>query len=600
MKAEDSFDVVIVGAGVAGSLMAKTLTRRGLSVLLLEAGPADAANLSGYAKHLERFFSATGKGPESAWPPAPEAPQPDTADLVANNGYFVQMGPQLYGSSYTRLQGGSTLHWLGVSLRMLPEDFHMKSLHGVARDWPIGYVDLKPYYAKAEWEMGVSANRDEQEYHNVTFQDGYEYPMYRVPLSYSDSELKKRVDGLHVTVCGEEHTITIRSYPAARNSTPRGDYRPVGAQDRKSNSVSLDGLVGGRCQGNSSCTPICPVQAKYNAGKTLSQADSGNLRIEPQAVASRIQTSPTSKQVLGIQYQKYEGVSRTLCTARAKYYVLAAHAVENARLMLASGLPSSSGLVGKTLMDHPALYAWGLTKEPVGAFRGPLSTAGLEDLRAGVFRSQQAAFRFDIGNDGWRAATGSPDSDVADAVMNRRLAGKALREALAEHLSRQVRFSLAVEQLPDPANAVTVDPRYNDALGNPRPVLHYQIAEYTLRGMEAATAVAKAIFKKAGIRDYTGFNEIWFPTVQYGPVTFHYHGMGHFSGTHVMGIDPASSVVDSFQRSWDHNNLFLVGSGSFATMGTSNPTLTLAALALRTAEHLAEELGGKPEPGRTA
>jgi choline dehydrogenase-like flavoprotein len=51
-------------------------------------------------------------------------------------------------------------------------------------------------------------------------------------------------------------------------------------------------------------------------------------------------------------------------------------------------------------------------------------------------------------------------------------------------------------------------------------------------------------------------------------------------------------VVDADQRSWEHRNLFVVGSGSFPTMGTSNPTLTMAALALRTSEHLVKELAG--------
>jgi choline dehydrogenase-like flavoprotein len=66
--------------------------------------------------------------------------------------------------------------------------------------------------------------------------------------------------------------------------------------------------------------------------------------------------------------------------------------------------------------------------------------------------------------------------------------------------------------------------------------------------------------------------------------------MGHFGGTHVMGSSPEHSVVDTDQRSWEHRNLFVVGSGSFPTMGTSNPSLTMAALTLRTAEHMLVEL----------
>ena len=148
-----------------------------------------------------------------------------------------------------------------------------------------------------------------------------------------------------------------------------------------------------------------------------------------------------------------------------------------------------------------------------------------------------------------------------------------------------------MEQLPDAANRVSLDPRYLDPLGNPRPVINYRIDDYTLAGMAAATKVYQEVFRRAHITDCTNPNEsVWFPSVEYGSIIFHYHGMGHFSGTHAMGNDPCDSVVDTDQRSWDHRNLYLVGSGSFPTMGTSNPTLTLSALTIRTAEHLIAEL----------
>ena len=184
---------------------------------------------------------------------------------------------------------------------------------------------------------------------------------------------------------------------------------------------------------------------------------------------------------------------------------------------------------------------------------------------------------------------------MADAVVKQNLFGKKLHDQLASTLSRHVRFSLAVEQLPDPANSVSIDPRYLDPLGNPRPVINYRIDDYTLAGMAAATKVYQEVFRRAHITDCTNPNEsLWFPPVAYLSTIFHYHGMGHFSGTHAMGNDPRDSVVDTDQRSWDHRNLYLVGSGSFPTMGTSNPTLTLAALTIRTAEHLIAEL--KPRP----
>lgn len=594
MSGQQEYDAVIVGAGVAGALTAKYLTRAGFRVLVLEAGPATAQNFDGYTAHLWHFYGASGKGPESAWPPNANAPQPDTVDLRSNNGYFVQNGPDLYGSSYSRLQGGSTLHWLGVSLRMLPEDFALSARYGIGRDWPLSYGDLEPYYRKAEREIGVAADVSEQRYHGLTFPDGYDYPMRRVPPSYSDQKLAAAIDGMEVAFGEERVALKVRSYPAARNSIPRDDYLPVGAIDERADGHLAERYEGQRCAGNTSCTPICPIQAKYNAGKTLVQADREKLRVLAQAVASKINIDPVNNAVESIVYHRYDGANHTVEQAKGRVYILAANAVENAKLMLASRLSGGpNNLVGKTLMDHPSLYAWGLAPEPVGPYRGPLSTAGIEDFRAGKFRAKHAAFRFDIGNDGWRAATGAPDTAVKVAIAEQNLFGRKLFDQLASTLSRHVRFSLAVEQLPDPANCVTIDPRYVDPLGNPRPVISYRIDEYTRAGMAAATKVYQEVFRRAGITDCTDPNHsLWFPSVTHGDNAFHYHGMGHFAGTHAMGTSPRDSVVDSYQRSWDHPNLYLVGSGSFPTMGTSNPTLTLAALAIRTAEHVTAQLSG--------
>lgn len=593
MSTASLYDAVIVGAGVAGALVAKRLSRSGMTVLVLEAGPGSTRSFDGYTEHVERFYAATHKGPESPWPPALAAPQPDTGDIRANDGYFVQRGPHLYGSSYTRVLGGSTMHWLGVSLRMLPEDFAMRTRFGVARDWPIGYDDIAPYYEQAEHEIGVSADADEQGYLGLTFSEGYDFPMRRIPPSYSDKFLASAVNGMDYAIGDETVKLQVRSYPAARNSMPRDGYRPVGAIDRQADGTAGDVFLGERCEGNTSCTPICPVQAKYNAGKSLAQADPAMLTVLTQAVASKIVVDAVSGEVQGIEYQRYDdaqSASATTHVARGRIYVLAAHAVENAKLMLASGIGGPH--VGKTLMDHPTIYAWGLAPRAIGAFRGPQSSSGLEDLRGGAFRAKHAAFRFDVGNDGWRASTGAPDTTVAQAVMQDNLFGAALVAHLEETLPRQLRFSLAVEQLPDAANCVSIDPRYRDELGNARPVIDYRIDDYTLAGMEAAFAAAQAVFARAGITDRSDpATGNWFPTAAYQGREYHYHGMGHFAGTHAMGSDAASSVIDSDQRAWGHSNLFMVGSGSFPTLGTSNPTLTLAALALRTADRLIAERG---------
>jgi choline dehydrogenase-like flavoprotein len=175
--------------------------------------------------------------PEAPGPPAANAPQPDVLDLGTHpsedTGYFVQRGPVSFRSTYDRLQGGTTMHWLGTCLRMLPEDFELRSRYGVGRDWPLGYDELSGYYGRAEREIGVSADVADQAHLGLTFSEGYDYPMQRIPPSYVDRTLAASVDGMEVTLGGEPIALKVRSTPAGRNSIPRDGYEVVGAVDER-------------------------------------------------------------------------------------------------------------------------------------------------------------------------------------------------------------------------------------------------------------------------------------------------------------------------------------------------------------------------------
>ena len=109
--------------------------------------------------------------------------QPGETDAT---GYLVQNGPFAIDSTYTRVVGGTTMHWEGKTPRMLPEDFEMRTRFGQGLDWPISYEELAPYYRKAEGELGVSADVEDQAYLGVTFEPDYVYPMQKMPLSYLD------------------------------------------------------------------------------------------------------------------------------------------------------------------------------------------------------------------------------------------------------------------------------------------------------------------------------------------------------------------------------------------------------------------------------
>jgi choline dehydrogenase-like flavoprotein len=598
---EKHYDVVIVGAGICGAILANELGRRGKRVLVLEAGGDAGMTPEGYQSYVERFYTSNLKVPNSPYPNSSNAPMPEhppfgpvptPPDPDPAKSYLFQTGPLPFGSDYQRTTGGTMLHWLGTSLRMLPEDFRLKSIHGQGVDWPLSYEDLMPDYAAAELEIGVSADVEDQKYMGLKFPPNYQYPMRKIPQSYLDRHVAKGLAGMKVPLEGREYALKVVSTPQGRNSIPNGNYQPVGAVGRPE--------MGLRCEGNANCVPICPVQAKYSALKTLDKAKRlphEVVTLQAQAVASKIRIDSKTGRVTGIDYQRYDDPNVPKCTthtARGTIYVIAAHAIETAKLLLASGVANSSDQVGRNLMDHPTLLTWALMPEPIGAYRGPGATSNIPTFRGGKFRKHQAAFILPLDNWGWSWSTFAPGSTVRDMVDAQNQFGPELRESLSQTLSRQFALQFEFEQLPEPSNRVTIDKRYLDALKNPRPVIQYDVSDYTRAAMKFARGVSRLIFKQLGIpksHDFTKYDaKKDADYVKYDGEGYSFRGAGHLVGTHRMGSSKECSVVDSHQRSWDHPNLYLAGCGSMATIGTSNPTLTAAALAFRTAKSILKDL----------
>jgi choline dehydrogenase-like flavoprotein len=623
MTEDKIYDVVIVGGGVVGSILSKWLTRAGHSVLLLEAGKGDAQTHYGYEAYVRNSYKYPNR-PNSPYPqndnagmpgiPWPAAEEDSPPAWISPQQYWIQRGPVPFGSDYARALGGTSLHWLGVSMRHVPNDFKLQSKYKHGLDWPIGYDTLEPYYRRAEYELGVAADTREQSYLGVTFEPGYEYPMVSFPMTYFDTELQKDIQGMTFQLGGVDYPVQVVPTPQARNATPNPDARinsmtaphgpkawyqshPQAVEDPDKydppykpmgNPTRVGVGLGERCEGNSSCIPICPVQAKYNATKSLAMADETLLDLRVQSVASRILLDEQGENVAGIEYIHYhdDGPADAPVTVRGKLYVLAAHCVENAKLCLISDVANSSKQMGRNLMDHPYLNFSGLYPRKIWGYRGPDVTGGMPLLRDGEFRSEHASFRTDLGNWGWEFPKGAPASVVEDMVEDQQLYGTVLRKALEEEGPRHMRVGYLMEQLPCPENRVTVDMdgTYNDDLGIPRPIVHYSVDDYTLAGMEAATRFTHALFQRTGTElqpDTSGSG-----SGTYNGNTYHFWGSGHLIGTHIMGDDKDSSVVNSWQQSHDHANLFLAGCGSHPTSGTANPTLTMTALAFRTLEKL--------------
>ncbi|ELS05023.1 choline dehydrogenase-like flavoprotein [Xenococcus sp. PCC 7305] len=625
MQNEKEFDVVIVGAGITGSIIAKELSKKchGLEILILEAGMGNSSDFSDYELYNDQYYNAIAKTPNSPYSDSRFAPSPSVLDVSniqehgpITKGYFVQEGPYPFLSNYNRNIGGTTLHWLGTTLRMCPNDFKLKTVYGQGVDWPISYEDLQPYYRRAEFEIGVSAEVEEQAILGIHFQDDYVFPMHKIPQSYLDQQMSEGLKGLKIDFEGQEYPVKVISTPQGRNGMPNPQYR--NEETRKITGFTPIGAVGApelgqRCEGNSNCVPICPVQAKYNAIKTLDAAlknTNSKVIVLNQSPVSTIEIDPSTHKVTKVHYKTYEYTADKQRAniqshvVQGKIVILAANAIENAKILLASKACTTSGQVGKNLMDHLVMLTWGLFPQDIGAYRGPGSTSGMPLTRDGNFRKNRSAFRVEIGNWGWNWPQNTPESTLKNAVdgnaeeLTEGLFGDELIEYIKDQTSRQFRIGWEMEQLPSDKNYITINENYKDDLGNYRPIIHYELNDYEKKGAVAAAKFSDLVFNHLGITSKTSYKES-------DPGYFEYqytdecnketifrgtfNGAGHVVGCHRMGTDQYNSVVDENQRSHEHPNLFVAGCGSFPTLATSNPTLTMAALAFKTADAIITE-----------
>ena len=218
---------------------------------MLEAGPRfDRVDA------VDAFFKAAIKVPECAYPNTPEAPHPVSNDP---DGWYRQSGPDRFKSTYIKGVGGTTWHWLGTCLRLIPSDFRIRSAFGVQSDWPIAYSDLEPFYGQAEREIGVSGDSQE----TLGAPRSSAYPMGPIPQTFLDKTFARALEG---------SGYHVRATPQGRNSMERDD-RPS-------------------CCGSASCIPVCPVQAKYDASIHVDRAEKAGASIAERTNAVSIALNP--------------------------------------------------------------------------------------------------------------------------------------------------------------------------------------------------------------------------------------------------------------------------------------------------------------------
>ena len=433
--------------------------------------------------------------------------------------------------------GGSTIHWGSHFPRFHPSDFRLKSLDGVSDDWPMTYHELEPYYDLNDRMMGVSGYAGD--------------PAYPPKPERPCPPLSIRPGGRVLAEAFDKLGWHWWSSDTALNSVAH-DGRPPDTGEVVRSLASVDIVYW---------------------PKALQQG----AKLKTHARVREITVDKTGR-ATGALYYDSKG---NLQEQRAKVVVLAANGIGTARLLLNSrsslfpdGLANSSGLVGKNLMHHPCGMVMGVFDDWLGAEQGARGSTMLShefcdtDLSRGFVRGYQLQVEI-VASTPLSAARGSVD-------------GRSVPWGLAHHRTFRERFGRAValmvlaEDLPEEHNQVTLDTELADSHSIPAPKVQYTISENTDKMLAHGVEMASQVMETAGAR------EIF--------VSFLEHNAGaHLLGTARMGNDPATSVVDRWGRSHDVPNLFVIDGSVFVTAASVNPTPTIQALALRTADYLKGE-----------
>jgi choline dehydrogenase-like flavoprotein len=538
-------DVCVVGAGPAGALVTHRLANRGFDVVVLEAGPR--FDFEDRKERMERAIRP-GHDPNSVW------------EMGGPRDEYSSAGERFYPLNRARVKGvgGTTLHWQGMVMRFHESDFEA---------WPIDYAELRPYYADAERALGV-AGADDNPYAPPREKP---FPMPAFEPSHSDSVFAEACERLGVT---------MHSVPNARNSD------------------SYDGRSS--CVGYGTCKPVCPSGAKYSADHHVEKAEAEGARVIDRVPVQRLEHDDSGERVTAAVYATPDGETHR---QEAGEFVLAAGGVEIPRLLLLSesdeypdGLANSSGAVGRYFMDHLFAGMGGtidretrqnhvgfITSECHQFYDDP--TQSTEGTAGGIPEWSSGET---TGGDGENREP-TPDAIKLEFLnyagpspVERALSGDQFGDDLLGTLREGYGNSIAmgglVGQRPRRENRVTLDHSTTDDRGNPVPEIHWRMDAQTEASLRRANEIQRAVMDELGV------DVSWTVGPENTGPAFHH------MGTTRMGTDSDESVVDPQMRSHDLDNLSVASSSVFVTSGAMNPTLTIAALALKAADHVDERL----------
>jgi choline dehydrogenase-like flavoprotein len=431
--------------------------------------------------------------------------------------------------------GGTTTHWAGASLRLQEHEFKAKTHYGSIAgaslmDWPLTLKELEPYYARAEDKMGVTRTNG-------------------IPGLPGNNNFKVMYAGAKKLGYKDCHTGNM-----AINSEPRHDR--------------------GRCMQLGFCFQGCKSGAKWSTLYTeLPAAEkTGNLELRPQSHVSRIEHDDKGK-ANGVVYFDKDGKEQR---QKARVVCVAGNSIETPRLLLLSassmfkdGLANSSGQVGRNYMRHMTGSVYAAFKQPVNMYRGT--------TMAGIIRDEAK-------HDTRRGFAGGYEMETLSLgvpFMAAFLDPGAWGEDFAwwmDHYQHMAGMWLVGEDMPRESNRITLNDKVKDKWGLAVANVHFDDHPNDVAMRNHAFAQGEKVYRAAGaVRTYR--------TPPY-PST-------HNLGSCRMGADAKDSVCNAFGRTHDVPNLFISDGSQFTTGGAENPTLTIVTLAIRQAEHIAQQMTAK-------
>ena len=554
-------DVVVIGSGAGGGTVADILTRMGIKVTLLEAGP-NLNPATDYKEHkTPADYAHRGAGPDAA----SYFGRKDFGFFGAPNGYW-EMDEEPYttaeGSSFrwfrSRIVGGRTNHYGRISLRFADYDFKPRSFDGLGDDWPITYDDIAPYYDKAEQFIGICGTREGIR----TAPDGQFLP---APALRAHEHLVQRA-GRRLGIPVIHSRMAILTRPHNRRLA---------------------------CHYCGQCGRGCVTASNYSSSQVqiFPALKTGHLTLITNAMVREILTGPDGR-ANAVSY--IDKATRAEKQIRCRAVVVAASACETARLLLNSksprhsqGLANSSGVVGRYLTDTvgyalsghiPALE--GMPKHDNDGYSGGHVYIPWWQLDSRN-KDFPRGYHIEIGGGYGMPMVGS----FAGVCRRHEGYGASLKKAILDSYGTSVSFHGRGEMIPNQHSYCEIDPWVVDRWGIPVLRFHFRWTAHETRMVSHMHETFASLIETMG-GTVSGDRRLNDPSGAISTPGAIIHELGVVR----MGSDPKTSALNAYCQAWDCRNLFVADAAPFVSNPDKNPTLTICAMAWRTSEYLAEEM----------